>query len=697
MTLPEKLQALIHAEAERLPLWLPVALMLGIAIYFAQPAPMPLYAPLAALLPPLGYVLLGRRLWVRWGMVFACMVLLGMAASAYRLERIAAPILHASSYGLVEGTVAEAHTQPKKRVKLVLNPISIEGVPKNALPKLVRVSVRQVFPPFALGERVRMKARLFPPGRPSWPGGYDFGRFFYFKQIGGLGYVMGKVERLEAALSPEKSRWHNMQYAARQHVGETVRTALKGDVGAVTAALMNGEKSPIGDATQENMRQTGLAHILSISGLHLTLVAGLAFIVLRLLALLIPIFRHRGWSKVVASLGALIVAFIYLALADFPVAAQRAFIMVAFFLLAIMLGRQVAPLRSLGMAAFVILLIWPESIFSISFILSFAATLAILTLVDDVSTRVRHFLDRGGELWRKPSIYISGVLGTSLVASLATMPFVMDQFQQINLYSVPANMLTSALVSFWIMPCVMLALILMPLGVAGPVLWLAGVGVEYMLKAAAWVATWPHVTLHAFPMTKAGFVLCVVGGLWLCLMHTRIRWVGLPLIILGMITSLQHPLPDVFIAGDARLVIIKDAKGDYAVAGGFEDHREAKYWLEFVGQEEWPDLYDAAQNETTHHWKCSKAGCDITLHSQRMWLQRKKGKAECPAGKDIAIFMRGEAPKGCRARALVLDVPTLKAQGGTWLSFEGGEWKMQTVNASISESGGQWPWQPRLP
>ncbi len=686
MMLRQKFQSLIEQEAGRLPLWLPAFLGLGVVLFFAQNAPVSYGVPLGLAGISAGAAWSLRQSSWRWVWWLCAMLWLGFAASAYRVQAVAEPMLsRAMNYVGIEGVIKEIAVQPDKRAKLVLEPTWIDDIAPPELPALVRISVRSTDIPLQVGDVVKMRANLFPPGWPMFAGDYDFARYFYFERMGALGYVMGHVHLVQAAPA-QADDWRAKLMQLRLAVGQRVRSVVTGDEGAVTAALMNAEQSPITDATQEHMRASGLAHVLSISGLHLTIVAGAAFLALRLLCLLVPVLRRRGWSKKIAALGAIMLSFFYLALANFPVAAERSFIMVAFFLLAVLFDRQVSPLRSLGFAAFVILLIWPESIFSISFILSFAATLAILALAEDIRRPVVEFLGMDG-WWRKPLVYLAGVMATSFVAGMATMPFVMHQFQQINLYSLPANMLTSPLVSFWIMPGVMLSLLLMPLGFDAPILTLTGQGVHYMLEASAWVRAWPHAILHALPMTTVGVVLCVVGGLWLCLWQTRMRWVGLSLVLLGAFSSLQQTLPDIYVAQDAKMVTVKDASGGYVLLGGFDDHRAAKDWLEFVGQKTFPDANNTPQNDT-HRWDCKDGGCLITLGSQRVWLYRKKGEATCPEGLDGAILMRQNAPENCTPKAFVLDEKTMAQQGGTWLNIEGKNWQIKDVRSTI----GDWPW-----
>ena len=196
---------------------------------------------------------------------------------------------------------------------------------------------------------------------------------------------------------------------------------LPGEVGAFAAAIMSGDRSGMSQVTLANLRSSNLAHLLAISGLHMGLLTGFVFAVLRVAMVLIPSVGLRWPVKKIAAFGALLAAGGYLALSGGNVATERAFTMVAVMLVAIMLGRPALTLRAVAMVAIVILVLQPESITGPGFQMSFAATTALVF----VFKYLRYANWQHWPRWTRGAV---SLVISSFVAGLATAPFAAAHF-----------------------------------------------------------------------------------------------------------------------------------------------------------------------------------------------------------------------------------------------------------------------------
>ena len=160
----------------------------------------------------------------------------------------------------------------------------------------------------------------------------------------------------------------------REAIDKRIRAVLPGDKGTIASALITGKRDAISAQVNEAMYISGLAHVLSISGYHMALVAGIMFFTLRAIFALMPAFASRHPIKKWAALAALAAAAFYLLLSGAEVATQRSFIMVAIVLIGVMIDRPTLTFRTLTIAAFGVLLLAPEAIVHPSFQMSFAAT-----------------------------------------------------------------------------------------------------------------------------------------------------------------------------------------------------------------------------------------------------------------------------------------------------------------------------------
>ncbi|MFD1379108.1 ComEC/Rec2 family competence protein [Fodinicurvata halophila] len=468
-------QHFLAEERERWGLWLVVGLGSGIALYFSLPfEPWPYL--FAVTLPATGIALmLGRR--QRWQPAYPVfmlmMIVLGFHLAQVRTHMVAAPVLEKemAAVSLVAEVIA---LEPVAGgVRLLLKPQSIEGLEEKMYPHYLRLVSRGDIPQLDTGSRVNALASLAPPPPAAVPGDYDFARNAYFKQIGAVGFTYGPPDVVTSQVSTEQvfsrgrrlqDTWQGWWNEQRQLLADTALSELPGQTGAVTAALLTGQRGAISEATNEAMRHSGLAHLLAISGLHLGLIAGTSFFVVRAFLCLWPAVALRWPVKKIAACCALAMAFCYLFLAGATIPTQRAFIMTGLVLLAVLLDRTALTLRLVGLAALLVLVLSPESLLGASFQMSFAAVTGLVAGYEILRERKASSgsdQDARGRL-QKVSGYFLGVGITTVIATLATAPFALYHFNGLASYGLLANLVAVPLTAFWVMPAALLVLLATP-------------------------------------------------------------------------------------------------------------------------------------------------------------------------------------------------------------------------------------------
>ncbi|HEV7263706.1 MAG TPA: ComEC/Rec2 family competence protein [Falsiroseomonas sp.] len=533
--------------------WLSVALGAGVLAYF-QPADEPGQEVLW-LVPPL----MALAVWVArrarlagWALGMLAAALLGFGIAGWHATRQPPALDLPATAVVLTGRVAEVELLPAGR-RVTLEDVRIgEG---EALPRRLRVRLRANDPARpAPGDAMRIRALLRPPPPPVVPDGWDFQRAAYFSGLGGSGFALGPAEVIPAPPAlPGFAR-------LRATVEARVEAMISGAAGAVAAALLTGSQAAIPPAEMAAMRDSGLAHLLSVSGLHMAIVMGTTFAVLRLAIALVPWLALRVPGKTVAAVGALLAGLGYTLLTGAQVPVQRSLAMAALVTLGLVVGRRALTVRSLAIAAALVLLLAPAEVLGPSFQMSFAAVLALAAGWEALRGRLPSAGPRAG--WRRRLVLAGfGLVVTSVLAGAATAPFGLHHFGRLQLYGVAANAVAVPLTSLLVMPAGMLALVLMPFGLEAPALWAMGQGVEAILAAARAVAAWPAAAPVLAPLPGPALALGVFGYCWLGLWRGRLRLLGLPVIAGALAAGMAQPPPDLLVAGDSRLIALRTADG----------------------------------------------------------------------------------------------------------------------------------------
>lgn len=683
----ERLAQAFLAESDRWFLWIPVLFAAGIGVYFAlDNEPSGLIA-IAGVTAAAGLVLLTRRCPALWALSLAALcAALGFADIKLRATTLATPMLARDSRAVtVKGWVERAEPRLPTGYRLTLRVIAIDGLREPV--KLNRVRVTSRFEPApGAGSAVRVRAVLRPVPQPVQPGGFDFARKIWFAGIGAVGFSLAAPKPLENAPDPGvllKTR--GAIHSLRQKVDSRIRAVIAGETGAIASALVTGERGRIPEETLRALRHSGLAHVLAISGLHMALMAGTLYWLARAGMALVPSLALRAPIKKIAAIVALSGGGFYLALSGAGIATQRAFLMMAILFLAILLDRPALTLRNVALAAIVVLAMFPESVFDVSFQMSFAAAAALVAVYERWSQRARPPVSQSAKsrFARRVLYYFSGIALTTVVAGIAVAPFAAFHFHKLAQYSLIANLATMPLFTLSVMPMALATLLAMPLGLEYWPLQAMAAGIEAIVAIAAAVSAWPGSVVRVAAMPDFSLAALTLGGLWIILWRGRWRFAGLLFAAAGLAAAGQLPKPDMLITSDGALVAVRaDADRLAAIAGRKGDY-SLERWLAADG-----DDRTARLARTSDAFTCDAAACVATIRGKAVaWIKHPSALGEECERADIVVaqFPLGKRCKGARVS---IDRLELLKQGAQALYLDG----QSIVKKSVARARGNRPW-----
>jgi competence protein ComEC len=680
----DRIETWLDAERDQLPLWLPVAFGAGIGGWFALSGPAGWGALIlaGAAVAALGVALgAGRRLgqsliWAGLALALGCALVWGRALI------VAAPVLDRPAITRFAADIESvAQLTPRQAVRLVLRPVD-----RPDLPPRLRLTARQQAAPADLmpGDRIRLTARLAPPMPPAMPGAHDPARAAWFAGIGATGRALGAVDRLTRA-PPDRAS------GLRVRLGGHVAGALPARAAGIAVALATGDQGRVGAEDQEALRRAGLAHLLSVSGLHVTaLVGAVMFVVLRVLALSPGLALRWSLPLVAAAAGAAAGAgYTWLTGAEVPTV--RALVAALLVLAGLALGREALTLRLVAAGALVVLALWPEALIGASFQFSFAAVTAIVALHDHPAAR-RLFARRDEGVIAAMLRALVAILASGLAVEIVLAPIALYHFHQQGVYGALANLVAIPLTTFIIMPAEALALALDTAGLGAPLWWITGRAIDLLLALAHLTAAAPGAVFR-LPLMPGGAALTMLaGGLWLLLWARRHRWLGLAAMLGGALWAVVTPPPDLIVTGDGRHVAVRDPAGDYAGIraghGGFVDLMLA----DAVARDE-----PLASLALSPDARCSPDACLVTItRNGRTWrllatrtdlmMPFQPLIAACAAA-DIVVSDR-RLPAACRPRWIKLDQPALVRSGGVAIRLRHAPWLEPAIR-----SGDRHPWR----
>lgn len=674
------------AERERWPLWIPVFLGAGVAVYFGLPIePWPWMGAVGLATAVAATWVLRRRDGVRLVSIAVCLMLGGFSAAQWRTIRVAAPVLdHMTGAVMVSGVASLVEPiADGGGERVTLDDPLIEGFEDLSL-KRVRLRFRERLPGVDAGSRIRVRATLLPPPRPALPGAFDFPRKAYYMGLGATGMALDPAQVLEP---PNERSWRIALNSLRQRIHQRIATALPGASGAVATAIITGETSGIPPDVLAAYRNSGLAHILVIAGLHMGLLAGFVFFVVRGGLALIPALALRHPIKKWASAAALVVIGLYMALAGFPVPATRSFIMAAVVLLAVMLDRAALSLRLWAFAASVILLIEPEQIVGPSFQMSFSAVAVLIVIYDVLGPVLSRLRTEWPGWWGRVLMHMVRLALTSFMAGAATMVYGLYHFERIAPWQVLANLFAVPVVGVLVMPFALMSLLLMPLGGEAAPLTVMGFGLDLVTRIGFWGANLPLAQIPMPPMPVWGLIVFTLGGLWLCLWKRPWRLWGLAPMALGLASLLFIHKPDILIDDKATGWGVRTAEDSLLISRGGRIQRET--WGARAGPLAvgfWPKQGRSADGRLS----CDDSWCLYRTETARVALVKDEAllAAVCADANDVvvsAVPIRDTCP----GAKVVIDRFDVWRRGAhaLWLK-DGGGARIETV----ADWQGDRPW-----
>lgn len=677
----------VEVHARRPFLWLPVFFGVGAILYFAAEREPPLWPSLAACLAFLVVAWRARRA-ERMGTMRACLaaafVFAGFSAGAARTMMAAAPTLDRQVVARVTGYV-EAIDVRADGARLLVRVGSIAGLPPGATPERVRVNMRGR-PGFESGDTIVATMRLLPPPSASVPNGYDFARDAWFRRIGAVGNVVSRPEAAPALDVPASVRAMTAIDRARNALTQRIAQSIGGAKGAIAAALVTGKRGLIPEETNDHLRAAGIYHVVSISGLHMMLAAGLFLWSLRAFLALFPNVALRRPIKKWAAAFAILGAVAYNMFSGAEVATERAMIMIVVMLGATLFDRPAISMRNLAIAALVVLAREPSAVLGPSFQMSFAAVAAMIAVYErqpgaiekaDLRERAPGVIDKG--------LAVGGaMIVTTLVAALATDPYGAFHFNRMAMYGLIGNALVLPLVEFVVMPAAVFGVVANLFGLDAPVWFLMGQGVGFMLWVAAWVADLPGA-VRMIPSFGAGaLILMSLGLLWLTLWQSRLRWLGVVIALAGAGAAFSARQPELVADGRGQALAYRGADGRLHALNPRGDYFAVAQWLSGDA-----DPRDPRGLERPADSGCDPSGCIGRLRDGRivaLVLDRQALPEDC-ARADIVVtrlYTRGL----CARPALVLDGAHFGAAGATRVFFDGNKGSFDQNKGSLDRGEG---------
>jgi competence protein ComEC len=651
----------MEKQRDRLPLLAPVGLGSGIILWqLAGSAVWPTILCAAA-----GFILIALWLGLQqragrlifWAAMLMCIGFGAIALKSYTVSNAPLGEMWIGTLNASVESIEDISARELVRYTLVV------GQHKE-LPDRVRVNVPLLKHDSDIrpGDIVQMKVRLMPPPGPALPRSYDFARQAWFSGLGATGSALSKPVRLSKS-SGDQAYWSEQREGLAAHI----RDAMPAGSGAIGAALLVGSRGAIGEEDAEALRNSGMAHLLSVSGLHVTAVVGGTFILMSRLLALFPFIALRFRVPVLAAAGSAIVAVYYTLLTGAEVPTVRACVAALLILTALAMGREALSLRLLATGACFVLVFWPEALAGPSFQLSFAAVATIIVLHE--SQWLQRLTGRREEILPlRFGRFVLSLLLTGLAIELVLAPIALFHFHKSGLYGAVANIFAIPLTTFFIMPLQILGLIFDAIGLGQPFWWLAGQGVFVIVWLAHWVSAAPGSVLALPSMPRWAFGACVLGGLWLAIFIGRLRLIGILPIFAGLVGMAFAPRPDILVTGDGRhlavidndeeLVMLRPRAGDYALSMLGEN---AAIKSEPKSIDDWPDA------------QCTADMCSFTikrgdrnwviLASRSNYMVPSMALASACKRADIVISER-YLPWSCKPRWFKADRDFLERQGG---------------------------------
>ena len=565
------------AEQSRWLAWIPFLFGIGIAVYFALPFEPNYWYSLgvfeATLL--LFYLLRHKGLHLLFTAILICEFgFMNIQLQTLLKSRKVAFMPEVTDY--IKGQISEVSYNEKGRKRLLLQNAENFDEPLKGKYRVTVMNGESA--DFKVGQCVELVGTFFPPSPVPVLNGFQLDRKYFYEEISGIGYANSSVFVIDCEQKLASSFRIRLN-KIRQQITDDVAKILPPDEAGIVDAVLIGEQSRMPKLIVNNYRDSGLAHFLSVSGLHMGAIAGLVFFVLRFLLALFPAVALRYDVKKLAAAGAILFSSLYLLVSGMAVPAERAFIMTAVVLFGVIFNRQAISMRMVCFAGLVLLIISPQALISISFQMSFAAVVALISFYEKYARKITLWsVNRG--IFSKIFFYLAGIVICDFVASLATMPFAIYHFHRISVYTSLANLLAGPRIGLILMPLSLRCFVALPLGLSLYPLKALGYGVGWLNRITEFVSSLPHSVAYADSLPFWGFSLIVCGGYWLCVWQRNWRLWGLLPILIGVGSMFLGSQPDMVFASKGEGIALRNKAGEMLLLPMKTDGWTLSVWRE---------------------------------------------------------------------------------------------------------------------
>jgi ComEC/Rec2-related protein len=531
---------------------------------------------------------------------------------------------------------------------------------------------------------VYLRALMEPNKQKEFIGEFDYELYAASNQIGGYGRGIGEIKILQKA---QNSSFSNFISKLREKISTKISAQILGDEAAVAQALMVGNRSLISQETLAEIRISGLAHLLAISGLHMAIAAAIFFTSIRFLLSRSEYLALNFNIKKIAATAAIFSAYFYLKLAGSPVPATRSFIMVALLLVAIMIDRKSDLKRSISLAAFILLLLNPYNIFSVSFQFSFAAILSLACFHDFISAFKPESVSKS--LLKKFLWYFAEISFASIVVQIATAPFLVYHFKNFSSYGLFSNILAIPLTSFVTMPLGFLSILLMPLGLEKFPLQLMGISISWILQIAHFISSLNYSYFITPRMSQLAFISAIVSWLLICLVKSKIKWCLAVVFVASFISLFFVKKPNLLFDGQQKFFALYDEKDGLVFSKKLSKSKKIDIWMKEMEEKEFKYFAGFSQKwREEKGLECDEKKCEISTSNQKILVLLKRNKLSEICSKNFNIVVnltaKYELPKCFSESVIKIDNQDFQKKGGYFFYFDDEEIKIKTARANGS-------------
>ncbi len=640
------------AEQSRFVIWSPVFLVLGIWTYFnlaTEPKPLLL---LALSIASLAMAKFARRSWLAAAL---SVIIAGFVLSGLRTSLVHALPLRAFEQGAqITAHLVDIDQRGKSRALWIAEIVSWSGSDIKDKPRRLRLTVFKAPEGASVGDLVAMTADVRPNPRPVKPGAFDFARQLYFNGIGGMGQVRD-VRLLEQEAVPWRFKLRRAMHGLRAGITAEITAAIPGPIGAFAAAIISGERAQIPKAMNDSLISSGLSHILSISGLHMTLVAGGVFWIVRALLALWPGLALNYPIKKWAAVAALLAGLFYMLLADSGSATERSYVMIAIVFFAVLVGRPALSMHNLAIAALLILVFEPEQALAASFQMSFLAVLGLAAFFEFWQKwNVREFKQR------KESGFVRAVksgflvatasIATSIIAGGLSSIAALHHFGRVAPFGVLANALALPIVSVVAMPAALVATLAMPFGLSYWPLKILEQGLVGVMWVSDFVAGLPGASQPVAQWQAGTAVAATFAAMIICLSATRLRWLAIVPLIAAFVLHAQHRPEDILIEEQGRNVALRMDDGRLSLMDGRKSNFAATRWLSADG-----DGADPKSAALRGNWVCTELQCAGSVRGQSIIVLLRAAEVSKPCPTADVLIAQYPLRKSCKGKRVTID------------------------------------------